>query len=360
VTSQKPPKTHLYSHPWDRTTFDRLIEAADLRPRKLHVQITRRCTHRCETCNHHLARVERDERGEIDEATVSRLLREGRAMGMDNLSLTGGEPLLRDDLLEVVADARALGYATVTVATNGDLLADPGRARALVDAGATHVPLSLHGIDTHDELVGTPGSRARVMRAVEHLLGATGGDADRVSVGMVAMAPTLGQLDALADYARAAGCGLRVNVLDTKLFFFAEGTRTQELWPRDVAAIDRFVARCFELSAEGLLRLWPRNIVFVERYLRGEPIDAPCPVGLEAMYVGFDGRLLPGCWAADVVATAATHSLAEAWADSRFRDTLHAAFLRRCPGCGCTFRTMSAFYAPFIVEGWLRTGRLEG
>jgi MoaA/NifB/PqqE/SkfB family radical SAM enzyme len=357
VTTARPTKQQLYSHRWDRETFDRLIEAWGLKPSKLHLQLTRRCSHRCITCNHHLAR---DEGPELDTATVLRLLREGRSLGMDNLSITGGEPLVRDDLLEVVAVARSLGYATVTVASNGDLLADRARAQELIAAGATHVPVSLHGLDTHDEIVGAPGSRARVMRAVEHLLEATGGDADRVTVGMVAMAPTLGQLDALAGYARAAGCGLRVNVLDTKLFFFSEGTRTAALWPTDAAAIDRFVTRCFELSAEGLLRLWPRNIVFIERYLTGSlPIEAPCPVGLEAMYVGFDGRLLPGCWAAEPMATAATRSLGEAWSDPRFRDMLHAAFLRKCPGCGCTFRTMSAFYTPYIVEGWLRTGRLE-
>lgn len=356
MTTPRPTKPQLYSHRWDRETFDRLIEACGLRPTKLHVQITRRCTHRCITCNHHFARGDRDL---LDTATLLRLLREGRDLGLDNLSITGGEPLLRDDLLEVVAAARALGYATVTVASNGDLLADRARARELVAVGATHVPVSLHGLDTHDEIVGAPGSRQRVERAVGHLLEATGGDADRVTVGMVAMAPTLGQLDAVASYARAAGCGLRINVLDARLFFFADGTRTAELWPTDLAAIDRFVARCFELSAEGLLRLWPRNLVFVERYLKNLPIEAPCPVGLEAMYVGFDGRLLPGCWAAEPVANVATHSLAEAWADPRYRDSLHAAFLRKCPGCGCTFRTMSAFYIPYIVEGWLRTGRLD-
>lgn len=348
----RPTKEQLYSHFWDRDTFDALIDGAALRPTKLHIQITRRCTHRCITCNHHLTR---DEEDALEPSTVSRLLREGRDFGMDNLSLTGGEPMLREDILDVVSEAREMGYATVTVATNGDHLADRRRARALIEAGATHFPLSLHGIDTHDDLVGAKGSRERVMRAVDNLLTLTRGDADRVSVGLVATRKTLDQLDALADYARRVGCGLRVNVLDTKLFFFKEGTQSVELWPTDVDAIGRFVERCYELSAEGLLRLWPRNIVFIERYLKNMPIDAPCPVGLEALYVRFDGRLLPGCWASEPSTSALTASISEAWEDEDFRQALYDAFKRRCSGCGCTFRTMSAFYAPFIVEGWLRT-----
>jgi MoaA/NifB/PqqE/SkfB family radical SAM enzyme len=352
----RPGKPAIYSHHWDRQTFDRLVDTVPLRPTKLHVQITRRCTHRCVSCNHFLAS---DVEDGLDTAVLLRLVGEARAFGVDNLSITGGEPLLRDDLLDVVAAARAAGIATVTVATNGDHLADRARARALVGAGATHVPVSLHGIDTHDAFVGARGSVARVRRAVENLLDANGGDGDRVTVGMVATRDTLEQLDAVADFARRAGCGLRVNVLDTKLFFFGEGTQSAAIRPTDLAAIDRFVARCFELSGEGLLKLWPRNIVFMERYMRGEPIAAPCPVGLEAVYVAHDGRFMPGCWAAETGTSVHTHHIEDAWRTPGYRGALYDAFSRRCPGCGCTFRTMSAWYQPFVVEGWLRTGRLE-
>ena len=345
----------LYSHRWDRPTFDAMVDRAGLRPTKLHVQVTARCSHRCLTCNHHVRAPRTDGLG---GPTVLRLLAEARDMGMDNLSLTGGEPLLRRDLHEVVGAARSAGFSTVTVATNGDLLADRAEARRLLEAGTTHVPMSLQGWATHDEMVGAPGSRERVVRAVENLLALTGGDADRVTVGMVATERTLGELDPVADFARRAGCGLRVNVLDRKLFFFAGETESERLWPTDETAIRRFVDRCFELSAEGLLRLWPRNIVFLERYMLERPIESPCPVGLEALYVSHDGRLFPGCWAKDTGLTVREVSLGEAWASPRYRDLLHDAFSRRCGGCGCTFRTMSAFYVPYVVEGWVRTGRV--
>jgi hypothetical protein len=148
-------------------------------------------------------------------------------------------------------------------------------------------------------------------------------------------------------------------VLDRKLFFFAGETESARLWPTDEAAIRRFLDRCYELSAEGLLRLWPRNIVFMERYMLGKQIESPCPVGLEAMYVAADGRLFPGCWAKDTGLRISETSLAEAWADERYRNQLHDAFVRSCAGCGCTFRTMSAYYVPYIVEGWRRTGRID-
>ncbi len=41
-----------------------------------------------------------------------RVLREARALGAVQLGLSGGEPLVRDDLEELVAEARALGFYT--------------------------------------------------------------------------------------------------------------------------------------------------------------------------------------------------------------------------------------------------------
>jgi len=350
-------KPELYSHHWDRKTLDDLMDRGVLLPTKLHIQITSRCSHRCITCNHYL---NEDQTDALDTPTLHRVLEEARDLGMSNLSITGGEPLLREDLHAITAKARHLGFEVITVATNGDHLAKRDRAEALVAAGATHVPMSLQGWNTHDAIVGAKGSRDRVVRAVEHLLDLTDGDSDRVSVGMVAMKQTLGELDEVARFAREAGCGLRVNVLDNKLFFFkGASTSTDEQWPDDREATDRFVARCFELSAEGLLKLWPRNIIFLERYLRGEALTSPCPVGLEALYISHKGHVYPGCWEKDTGLSVLTSSLGEIVSTETYRELRHDAYSRRCGGCGCTFRTMSAHYVPYIVEGWVRTGRLE-
>ena len=47
---------------------------------------------------------------ELDTADWLRVLREARALGAVQLGLSGGEPLLRDDLEPIVAEAHALGY----------------------------------------------------------------------------------------------------------------------------------------------------------------------------------------------------------------------------------------------------------
>jgi pyrroloquinoline quinone biosynthesis protein E len=69
-----------------------------------------------------------------------RVLREARAMGAVQLGLSGGEPLARDDLEIIVAEAHRLGFY-INLITSGVGL-DETRIRALKEAGLDHIQLS--------------------------------------------------------------------------------------------------------------------------------------------------------------------------------------------------------------------------
>ncbi|MEA3196971.1 MAG: PqqA peptide cyclase, partial [Gammaproteobacteria bacterium] len=69
-----------------------------------------------------------------------RVLREARALGAVQLGLSGGEPLVRDDLEPIVAEAHRLGFYTNLI-TSGVGLND-ARLRALKKAGLDHIQLS--------------------------------------------------------------------------------------------------------------------------------------------------------------------------------------------------------------------------
>jgi len=81
--------------------------------------------------------------------------------------LTGGEPLLRRDLDELVGHGSKLGLSIV-VGTNGVLL-DEQRVTSLKEAGAMGMGISLDSLDptSHDNFRGCPGSWEKTLAGME-------------------------------------------------------------------------------------------------------------------------------------------------------------------------------------------------
>jgi uncharacterized Fe-S cluster-containing radical SAM superfamily protein len=78
----------------------------------------------------------------------------------EGIVLSGGEPLLRSDLLELVQAARELGFPRIRVRTNGTPLADPRFLHHLISAGCHHFEIKVFaaGPRFHDRITGVSGS----------------------------------------------------------------------------------------------------------------------------------------------------------------------------------------------------------
>jgi len=117
--------------------------------RDLRISVTDRCNFRCVYCmpkevfGHEYRFLPRRELLTFEE--IERAARVFVDLGVRKLRLTGGEPLLRRDVEELVARLAAIGDLDLTLTTNAALLAP--KARALADAGLTRVTVSLDSLD---------------------------------------------------------------------------------------------------------------------------------------------------------------------------------------------------------------------
>jgi radical SAM protein with 4Fe4S-binding SPASM domain len=120
-------------------------------PYKADLALTYECNNACGHC-YNEARLDLG-RGEDWRHILDRLW----ALGVPYVIFTGGEPTLRGDLPDLVAYAEGLGML-VGLNTNGRLLADPARCRALAQAGLDHVQITLNSTqpEVHDRLSGAP------------------------------------------------------------------------------------------------------------------------------------------------------------------------------------------------------------
>lgn len=100
---------------------------------------------------------------------VIKALREGRALGFDTVSFTGGEPTIRADLLGLVSAARALGFRDVKVQSNGLMLAHAENLDRLIAAGLTRLHLSIHTHEpeAYERLVRREGTFELMRRALD-------------------------------------------------------------------------------------------------------------------------------------------------------------------------------------------------
>ncbi|PXW28505.1 pyrroloquinoline quinone biosynthesis protein PqqE [Paraburkholderia caballeronis] len=115
-------------------------------PLWLLAELTYRCPLHCVFCYNPVDYTAH--RDELDTAQWVKVLREARAIGAVQLGFSGGEPLLRDDLEQLVDEGHRLGFYTNLI-TSGVGLTD-ARLGALKEAGLDHIQLSFQ--DSTQEL----------------------------------------------------------------------------------------------------------------------------------------------------------------------------------------------------------------
>jgi GTP 3',8-cyclase len=118
--------------------------------RDLRISVTDRCNFRCTYCmpreifGRNFQFLERPKLLTFEE--ITRLARIFVARGVEKLRITGGEPLVRRDVEQLVGMLAAVdGVRDIAMTTNGALLAR--KARVLADAGLNRVTVSLDSLD---------------------------------------------------------------------------------------------------------------------------------------------------------------------------------------------------------------------
>ncbi len=137
-------------------------------------------------------------------------LRRGRAAGMDTLSITGGEPTIRPDLLALVRAGRTLGFSDIKVQSNGLLLAHGDNLARLLAAGTTRLHISIH---THrevryEQLVRRTGTYASMVEGLRRA----------VASGVTLVVDVIVKRDTMAD------------LPDAIAWLHALGVRAVDLW----------------------------------------------------------------------------------------------------------------------------------
>jgi len=243
--------------------------------------VTYRCDLDCAMCD---LPSRGDRSREMDTEGLRGTLDAFRDLGVLGVGVTGGEPLLRPDTVDVIRHGSGRGLL-MHLNTNGTLVTDD-LARALADAGLASVNLSLDGPDaeTHDRLRGRPGSFARVLRAAARLL-AVPRRPYRVALTCALGPSNADKVDALLDRARDLGVD--------RVGFLPVHTPAGALAPRNDAAA-RAAARLADRSGKDpLLDNSKAYLDLFARAFTGAPSPVPCYAPRTSVVVDCYGAVYP-------------------------------------------------------------------
>jgi len=132
------------------------------KPLWLLAELSYACPLQCPYCSNPL-NYPKARANELSTEQWFEVFAQARALGAVQLGLSGGEPLVRQDLEQLIGEARRLGYYTNLITST--LGANPERLSRLKDAGLDHIQISYQGSDEviNDRYAGTRSFKHKIM-----------------------------------------------------------------------------------------------------------------------------------------------------------------------------------------------------
>ena len=318
------------------------------RPYVISWNLTYRCNLACEHCYLDAGGTPRvgtenfADRSELGTEECFRVIDEIAAFAPECLTiLTGGEPLLRRDILEIVRRAAERGL-WVVVGTNGVSITE-NVARRLAGAGARGLSLSLDALDPdrHDRFRKVRGAWRNTVEGAE-ILNRTGLP---FIVQTTAGSHNLGELEAIADFAHD-----RLGAKVWNLYFLVPTGRGQFVSDITPAQYDEVLASLYRIQ-----RKYDRRMLvnakcaphFIKTVLENagaerDPVfrtysggAGGCPAGTHYMGIRPNGDVTPCPYLPVFAGTLRGASLRDLWTDSElFSDIRRRSSLGgRCGAC---------------------------
>jgi MoaA/NifB/PqqE/SkfB family radical SAM enzyme len=249
-------------------------------PVLVHFEVTMRCNARCGFCDYWKTDPAEKERELASFADAA------RRFNPMMVCFTGGEPLLRrdlEDLVRAVNEAISLKY--ITLITHGAMLT-PERAMSLWDAGINQFSISLDYLDgRHDRARGIPGLASRILATVPRMREQ---GIDNIRFNTVIKNDNIDHVMTIVRRAESLGVGVNLSVYTAA----KNGNDAHVLQEKHHAAIDQLVAEllAFKRRNRRVITNSDYYLRQIPRYVRGKMTE-PCRSGIRTIHIDPTGHV---------------------------------------------------------------------
>jgi MoaA/NifB/PqqE/SkfB family radical SAM enzyme len=306
-----------------------LLEAP-IPPKNATLYITDKCNSRCLSCG--VWKKRPGPEAETNEWLA--VLKDLKEAGISYLGFSGGEPLLRPDVTELIGKARELGFRFIDLCTNGVLLTRETLHR-LAEAGLDRLILSIDGIgETHDRLRGVPGNFSQIEKALNAIR----------QTSLTAIVQTnlvrlnLDEIPRIIDLVSRYGQAWGMNIINDTQYAFKEIDK-HAIADFDLNEIEQILVILKKAINENGPRLLLKKeyLPIIKEILvaRNLPFSIPCVSGFQTLYINSSMDLFSGCTAMPPIENLRRSSVGEIIRGVSFHQRIEAMYRRECPGCTC-------------------------
>lgn len=185
--------------------FSRIVNYPLCPPEHVYFSITNRCNLRCKMCN--ISTSSSQEQDELTLKECKKIIDQIADLKINHLIFSGGEPLLKKDIFDLIAYAAGKGIKMVDVITNG-LLIDEGVAQKLIKCGLTHITVSIDGLEDVDDFIRGKGSFKKAVEALDLINKYKNNNLPSVGINFTIMDCNIDQILPMIDLARDKRCNI--------------------------------------------------------------------------------------------------------------------------------------------------------
>jgi len=313
-------------------------------PQEIYVTLTADCNLRCQGCRYGREFMHGHQ---LPWATVRDLLDDCKKLGIRNIRLYGGEPLLHRDIVRIVEHSASLGLHT-WLTTNGILL--KRKADDLYRAGLRRISVGFYGTDEgYNAYVQRKDQYPRLVEGVAYVRERFGMDV-AMTLGWVLMRPncSVDELHKVWAFAERYQTPIGVSLVHYSLPYFTEGPeRELQFRPEDRPAIELVVDELLRLkqSRPELIQQSAMSLrSIVDWTLKGPQMEVPCD-RYKLIWIGADGTVQM-CYVTFKLGNLHENRLADLLFTPAHHQAAKDAFGLKCPRCHCSYHTRIERHLP--------------
>lgn len=297
--------------------------------------ITNLCNLRCRMCNY---RVNNFFTKMIPLNKIKSIIEEASDLGTEILGLSGGEPMIRKDIYEIIHFASSRGLK-VRLMTNGVLVGEK-EARQLIDSGLNAVSVSLEGPEEINDWIRGEGNYQKALNAIRYFEKYRGQNHDFTAVGITLSQCNYRYLLSFCKFLlEEIGIGaVTINPFE-KMMLMAKGREIrQKEFLLDMEQMDDFRTELEKVS-EYAIKMGsrmpaPQFLKKIPDYFLGKAIvpEKGCFIPRTTWGIQTDGRVFP-CWKTSSVGDLNQMSLKDILGLPSYQEFVQAASTGKCGGC---------------------------